>query len=47
MKLRLNDMTVNDVSHFLNDKPMPQTHTLVIPTDNVDDPNSCRCLYTV
>ena len=38
MQLRLKDVTVNDVPRFLTDKPT-QTHTLVIPTDNFDNPN--------
>ena len=39
MQLRLNDVTVNDVPRFLlTDKPTPLTHTLVIPTDDFDDP---------
>jgi hypothetical protein len=38
MQLRLNDVIVNDVPRFLTDKPTQLTHTLVIPTDNFDDP---------
>ena len=38
MQLRLNDVIVNDVPRFLTDKPTQLTHTLVIPTDDFDDP---------
>jgi hypothetical protein len=37
MQLWLNDVTVNDVPHFLTDKPTQLTHTLVIPTDGSDN----------
>ena len=36
MQLRLNDVKVNDVPHFLTDKPDENTHSLVKPTG--DDP---------
>ena len=42
MQLRLNDVTVNNVPRFLTDKPTPLTHTLVIPTDDFDDPVEAR-----
>ena len=38
MQLRLNDMIVNNFPCFLTDRPTTLTHTLVIPTDNFDDP---------
>ncbi len=38
MQLRLNDVMANDVPRFLTEKPTPLTHTLVIPTDDFDDP---------
>ena len=38
MQLRLNDVMVNDAPRFLTDKPTQLTYTLVIPTDNFDNP---------
>jgi hypothetical protein len=38
MQLRLNDVIVNDVPRFLTDNPTLLTHSLVVPTDDFDQP---------
>ncbi len=38
MQLPLNDVTVNDVPRFLTEKPTLLTHSLVVPTDNIEHP---------
>jgi hypothetical protein len=38
MQLQLNDVTVNDVPRFLTDDPTPLTHSLLIPTADIDNP---------
>jgi hypothetical protein len=38
IQLRLNDVTVNNVPRFLTEKPTLLTHSLIIPTDNIENP---------
>ncbi|KAI2507229.1 hypothetical protein MHU86_7186 [Fragilaria crotonensis] len=38
MQLRLNDVIVNDVPRFLTENPTLLTHSLVVPTDDFDQP---------
>ena len=40
MQLRLNDVIVNDTPKFLTEKPTEQSHALIIPSNDPDDPDN-------